>query len=306
MWARARLKKAIISTDTYFQLADNIGFDQVMVGDIIIMDRTRSPEHMLVTGFDENQHFIQVQRGYNGTTPGEWKKGAKMRIFRILNAPAITESRYEDREEVDGTTTQDILTESYLVYEWKPEDTCLPGCYWLEFKLLKMKDRQFFLPGGTWVGLIHTNSSGDFMTGSVVTDSSVKVSFVPGEHYQIPYNIHWEGAVHLWSDGNWYTGTTHDDGSVYLEINGIAQPQEISYNSSGVVSIMCDTSTSTIPSFTTISGISTISQISTDAGKDQISQYYGCALGVGVEWVRRFPLSGEGFLVRIYDSPTAE
>ena len=33
---------------------------------------------------------------------------------------------------------------------------------------------------------------------------------------------------------------------------------------------------------------------------------YGCVLGENVEWVRRFPSSGEGFLIKIEDSPTKE
>jgi len=32
----------------------------------------------------------------------------------------------------------------------------------------------------------------------------------------------------------------------------------------------------------------------------------GCDIGSGVEWVRRFPSDGEGFLIKIVDSPTAE
>ena len=53
MWANARLKKAITTDDLYFGLADNIGFQQVMVGDIIIMGRVKAPEYMLVEAFDE-------------------------------------------------------------------------------------------------------------------------------------------------------------------------------------------------------------------------------------------------------------
>jgi hypothetical protein len=29
-------------------------------------------------------------------------------------------------------------------------------------------------------------------------------------------------------------------------------------------------------------------------------------MGTGVEWVRRFPSDGEGFLIKIVDSPTME
>ena len=43
MWALAKLKIAIDDTIDYFRLADDIGFEQIMVGDIIVMDRVRSP-----------------------------------------------------------------------------------------------------------------------------------------------------------------------------------------------------------------------------------------------------------------------
>ena len=44
MWSVARLKATIGACDTYFALSDGIGFDQVMVGDIIIMERVRNPD----------------------------------------------------------------------------------------------------------------------------------------------------------------------------------------------------------------------------------------------------------------------
>ena len=84
MWANARLKAAITVTDTYFALKGNVGFEQAMVGDIIVMDRVRRPEHMLVTGFDEQNCLIQVQQAYNGTTASAWKRGTALRIFRIM------------------------------------------------------------------------------------------------------------------------------------------------------------------------------------------------------------------------------
>ena len=33
---------------------------------------------------------------------------------------------------------------------------------------------------------------------------------------------------------------------------------------------------------------------------------FGCGLGDGMEWVRRFPVDQEGFLINVVDSPTAE
>jgi len=199
MWANAKLKAAITKADTYFELADNIGFEQAMVGDIIVMDRTRLPEHMLVTAFDETNHLIQVQRGYNATFVDNWPKGQSLRIFRIMNGSAEIETITEDIRQVDGTLAEDQVIESLLIYEWNQNSTCLPGCFWLEFKLLKMKD--------------------DAMSMLSTSGASITPSFTP---------------------------------STFSATN------------------------------------------------------FGCILGTGVEWVRRFPVCGEGFLIQITDSPTAE
>lgn len=211
MWAIGKLKKKITATDTYFALADNIGFFQANVGDVIVMDRIRNPEQMLVTGFDEENHLIQVQRGYNGTTPGTYNRGNAMRIFRILNAVADTKIVTGTVDQVDGPALTDVVIDSQLIYNWLANDTCLPGCYWLEFKLLKM-----------------------------ITQTS-SLAFAPDV---VPLNM------------------------------GMCNVSSISVTPT------------VIPSF--------------------IPSVSGCDLGIGVEWVRRFPLEGEGFLVKIIDSPTAE
>lgn len=199
MWAKGKLKSAITTDSTYFALADNIGFNQIMVGDIIIMDRVRLPEHMLVTAFDEENKLVQVQRAYHGTTAQNWKKGSSLRIMKFSGATAVSEMLYEDVLELNGTTTEDVLMDSFFVYEWGETDTCLPGCYYLEFKLLKMIEEE------DEVGFLST--------------PSVTPSFTP--------------------------------------------------------------STLSVADFS-------------------------CGLGAGVEWVRRFPVEGEGFLIQITDSPTAE
>lgn len=196
MWANGKLKKKITSSDEYFALADNIGFEQIMVGDTIIMDRARRPEQMLVTAFDETNYFVKVQRGYHGTPIQDWKKGTPLRIIKFTGAAAQTEMVYQDVIQIDGTT-QEQLTDSLLVYEWGPTDTCLPGCYWLEFKLLKMSE---------------------------------------------------------------------------------------------ATSVMAMASDEIVPSFT-------------DSSLTPAD--FGCGLGAGVEWIRRFPLE-EGFLVKITDSITSD
>lgn len=200
MWAKGKLKAEISNTDTYFSLADNIGFEQAMVGDIIVMERVRTPEHMLVTGFDETNKLIQVQRSYNGTSASSWKKGTGLKIFRVMNSAADIETSFQDIIQTDGTVAEDQLVDSFLVYHWKAKDTCLPGCYWLEFKLLKMSSEE---------------------------DVSMLLANTP----------------------------------------------------------------SIIPSFTP----STLS-----------AENFGCILGDGIEWARRFPSDSVGFLIRIEDTPTAE
>lgn len=287
MWALAKLKADLDETTEYFRLADDIGFEQVMVGDIIVMDRVRMPERMLVVAFDEWNKLIKVQRGYHGTTPAVWKKGSQMRIFRILNGVAESEMNFDDKTEVDGTTTKDIITESYLVYEWQPEDTCLPGCYWLEFKLLKMIDVVFYLPGGNWTGEVHQHTDGFFYTGSFHTESSVRLSYNQVQKlYLLPDTV-WAGEVHDYSGMN-FTGDVHNDGSVLLNQTGVPSADDVSFNEQGMA---LTSAISLIPSWT---------------DESLTPYYFGCILGEGVEWVRRFPINGEGFLIKIEASPTAE
>lgn len=168
MWARAKLKTAITNCDTSFRLASDVGFEQAMIGDIIVMDRVRMPEHMLVTGFDEENKLLSVQRGYNGTIASKWPKGNALRIFRIMGAPAVIQSTFEDIDASDGILLRadgsvvatgedenDVLVETLLTYSFRPQDTCLPGCYWMEFKLIKMAEE---VPVGGGMSTISTAS----------------------------------------------------------------------------------------------------------------------------------------------------
>jgi hypothetical protein len=285
MWALSKIKDTITVDDTYFRLMDNVGFDQIMVGDIIVMDRVRLPEYMLVTGFDESNKLIQVQRGYHGTNPSAWTKGNPLRIFRIMNGIGESELVYEDQTNVDGST-DNTLSESYLVYRFGAEDTCLPGCYWLEFKVLKMADVTYFLPGGNWTGETHQYTDGFFYTGTSHTDSSVILSLDQVNDRKLIGGTVWSGEVHEYSS-NYYTGSAHDDGSVILNVTGIPSTADIDYNEDSMALM----SFSGIPSFTDPS---------------LIPADFGCTLGTGVEWVRRFPVDSEGFLIKVIDSPTQE
>lgn len=138
MWAKSKLKINIDNNDEFISFADNIGFFQVMQNDIIVIDKIRTTEHMLVIGFNESNNQIEVQRGYNGTTAQDWKKGSSLRIFRFMDSPAQIESVYENVLKSDGTMSENQLTQTLFSYNWEPNTTDLPGCYWLEFKLIKM------------------------------------------------------------------------------------------------------------------------------------------------------------------------
>jgi len=174
MWANGKLKNAISDSDTYISLADNIGFNQIMIGDVIVIDRPRQTEHLLVTAFDETNSYIQVERGYHSTLAQSWKKGQTLKIIKFMNVSAVTEMILEDIINIDGTTTNDVLTESFLVYNWQATDTCLPGCYMLEFKLMKM---------------VAT------MTVSTLTSSVANPSFTDPSlvdyHCGLPTNVEW-------------------------------------------------------------------------------------------------------------------
>jgi hypothetical protein len=138
MWANAKLKLPIGPTDTALAFAQNVGFCQILVGDVLIMEQVRSPEQMIITGFDEANSLVLVQRGVNGTTPQSWKKGSPIKIFRIMSGAALSEMIYDDSILPDGTPVCHVLNQSDLVYEWNMNDTCAPGCFSFEFKVLKM------------------------------------------------------------------------------------------------------------------------------------------------------------------------
>jgi|688.fasta_scaffold174520_3 hypothetical protein len=137
MWAFAKLKTNISDTDDSISFADNIGFFQVEENDILVISKGRLLEHMIVTGFDEDEKLVNVQRGHNSTNSQSWKKGDQILIFRVMDAPAEIELVYENVMNSDGTV-ENKLVQSLLVCNWDENSTKMPGCYWLEFKLIKM------------------------------------------------------------------------------------------------------------------------------------------------------------------------
>jgi hypothetical protein len=140
MWFDAKLRAALEPSDTELRFADDIGFDSVSVGDVIVTARARSPEKMLVTEIDESTHAIEVERGYGSTVAGEWDKGVGLRVFRFSDEPAVVESVLEDVESVDGSTAEE-LTDTLLVFNWTSQQTAMPGCYWFEFKIMKVAEQ---------------------------------------------------------------------------------------------------------------------------------------------------------------------
>jgi len=138
MWSNSRLRYNLTEYQTVIQFADNIGFDQILINTIIQAGIGRNFERMKVIGFDEIKKEIYVERGYKSTTPFPWKKGTNLKLLRFLSMPAITELTFEDITNIDGSISKNQLTHSYLIYKWRPEDTCLAGCFYFEFKILKM------------------------------------------------------------------------------------------------------------------------------------------------------------------------
>lgn len=139
MWFDAKLKSSISSSSTSITFADNIGFDQVQIGDVILTGRSRNPEKMLVTAIDESLKTVTVERSYDLTTADSWPKGTILKVFRFIDHPAEIQSVFEEIENIDGSTTEE-LSDTFMVFNWTSEHTAIPGCYFLEFKLIMMED----------------------------------------------------------------------------------------------------------------------------------------------------------------------
>lgn len=142
MWFEAKLKSNISNSATTIQFADNVGFDQISIGDVIVTSHPRNSEKMLVTAIDENVKSVSVQRGYSSTPSippmsQNWPKGTALKIFRFIDEPSEIESVFGDVTNLDGTTMNELL-ETFLVFNWEDVHTGLPGCYKMEFKLMRI------------------------------------------------------------------------------------------------------------------------------------------------------------------------
>lgn len=137
MWFDAKLKSSIDALSTSIMFADNVGFDQVQVGDMILTGRIRNPEKMLVVSIDESSKTVQVERARDLTVADSWPKGTILKIFRFTDHPAEIQSVFEEVENLEGSVSEE-LSDTFMVFNWAPEHTAMPGCYWLEFKLIMM------------------------------------------------------------------------------------------------------------------------------------------------------------------------
>ena len=271
IWYKARLKAGIDNLVSTISLADNVGFDQMLVDDIIVIGGPRSPEMMLVTDFNEAAKTVTVTRGYHNTTAMAFKKGTKMKVFRNMNAPAVIENAYDDVLQEDGTTQRDQLMGSYLVYNLLPTDTCLPGCFCLEFKLMRMI----------------TDADEDETKEKPRRRRGRKGGMITYEDMLYDQGYRGPEPNYAENDAGAYGDTAQESGAVY-DGGGI---------DGGVMG-------GTIFFHQGISGSSGLpSEVTTPS---DVSLQYGCSNGLGVEWVRRFPSDKESFLIQVIDSPTAE
>jgi hypothetical protein len=138
MWTGSKLKTAITGASTTISFADNIGFEQINTDTIIQIGNGRLFERMLIEKINEESKTVDVFRGQLNTGSYNWKKGTKIKLLRFLNNHAVGEMEYQDIENLDSTVTKDQLVRSTLIYEFKPGNTCMAGCYVIEFKIMKM------------------------------------------------------------------------------------------------------------------------------------------------------------------------
>jgi len=138
MWFDAKLKSELSDSATVVRFADDIGFESVSVGDVISL-ASRSPELMLVSSIDEASKSVTVSRGHDGTASRSWPKGSQASVFRFRDEPAQVESVFEDVESVEGSVSEELV-DTLLVFDWSEGHTSVPGCYWVEFKIMGLDE----------------------------------------------------------------------------------------------------------------------------------------------------------------------
>lgn len=158
MWFDAKLKADTTATATEVRFADDLGFESVSVGDKIVTYKSRTPEMMVVVSVNESSKSVVVTRGQGGTTARAWPKGTQLSVFRFMDEAASVESVFETSEGLDGTVAE-VLVDTLLVFDWEASYTAMPGCYWVEFKVIKV------VPGAgggvvTWAKRVPLSSQG--------------------------------------------------------------------------------------------------------------------------------------------------
>lgn len=287
IWCKAKLKKDITVADTYFALTDNVGFDQIMVGDVIIMDRIRRPEYMLVIGFDENNKLVEVQRSYQGTPVSAWKKGTCMKIYRTMNANAQIETITSDHVQEDGLTIRNQIQQTYLVYNWNSNDTCTPGCYWLEFKLLSMTP--IVAVADSFTIVVDTETIFDVLSNDVNPDGASLSLFSVSPPAHGIASISSDNKI-VYTPDSGYVG---EDIFTYITTDGSRQES---------ATITVDIIQEEVEMLSLNDSPSNISFTPSNLSYTD----FGCFIGTGVDWVRRFPVSNDGFLIKVIDSQSTE
>jgi len=381
MWAKAKLKKTIAVDDTVVLFADGIGFNQIVEGDLLLFDRVRNPEYMQVLSIDETTKEITVSRAANSTQASVWKKGSSILIYRISSGSASIETVLGDIIDETGHTVKNQLLETNLLYQWDGNDTLLPGCFWLEFKLLKINpetskifenfknvmeyvsgsepllltpeiviiDDEFIYPNCSFI-LNPVSSIYDYftildddesdlikivppndeegvitITPSINEDDSISVIpvFDEGEsNSNIPVFDDDDQIVSSIQPGMTLvtTGEIHYDGYTVAEFTAgnYTTSMRIDFNSRATKEIV--ESVLQKVSFVNISSSPSIwirnftyQMISGDSTGSDLVRFY---LGInslpsvqnleGIDWIRRFPNSSEGFLVKIFDTSSKE
>jgi hypothetical protein len=139
MWFEAKLKSKLDIGDSTISLADNIGFDQISVGDVVFLNNVRNPEQLTVLSIDEVAKLIYVSRAQNATTEQNWQKGSTLKIFRFLEQQAHIESVFEEKKNIDETISEELV-DTFFVFDWSENQTSLPGYYFIEFRLIKISE----------------------------------------------------------------------------------------------------------------------------------------------------------------------
>ncbi len=137
MWFEAKLKSKLDVGASTISLADNTGFDQISIGDVVLLNNVRNPEQLTVLSIDEVTKLIYVSRGQNSTAEQNWQKGSTLKIFRFLRQQAHIESVFEENKNIDETITEELV-DTFLVFDWSENQTSLPGYYFIEFRLIKV------------------------------------------------------------------------------------------------------------------------------------------------------------------------